>query len=46
MLELGKFTEEEHHLVGEKVYDIANILVVVGPRAKFIAEGAIEKGFS
>ena len=45
MLELGKFTEEEHHLVGEKVSDIANILVVVGPRAKFIAEGAIEKGF-
>jgi len=45
MLELGKFTEEEHYLVGEKIYGIADILVVVGPRAKAIAEGAIEKGF-
>lgn len=46
MLELGKFTEEEHHLVGEKIFGVANILVVVGPRAKFIKDGAIEKGFS
>ena len=45
MLELGKFTEEEHYIVGEKIYGIADILVVVGPRAKSIAEGAIEKGF-
>jgi len=45
MLELGKFTEEEHYIVGEKIYGIADILVVVGPRAKAIAEGAIEKGF-
>ncbi len=46
MLELGKFTEEEHHLVGEQIFGVADILVVVGPRAKFIAEGAIEKGFN
>jgi len=46
MLELGKFTGEEHHLVGEKIFGVANILIVVGPRAKFIKEGAIEKGFS
>jgi len=45
MLELGKFTEEEHRLVGEKISEVADILVVVGPRAKFIAEGALEKGF-
>jgi len=45
MLELGKFTEEEHLLVGEKIVGIADILVVVGPRAKSIAEGAISKGF-
>lgn len=46
MLELGKFTEEEHRLVGEKIFGIANILITVGPRARFIAEGAIEKGFN
>jgi len=45
MLELGKFTEEEHHLVGEKIYGVADILVVVGPRAKFIQAGALESGF-
>ena len=45
MLELGKFTEEEHHIIGEKIVGVADILVVVGPRAKFIAESAIEKGF-
>jgi len=45
MLELGKFTEEEHRLVGEKIKDVANVLVTVGPRAKSIAEGALEKGF-
>jgi UDP-N-acetylmuramoyl-tripeptide--D-alanyl-D-alanine ligase len=46
MLELGKYTEEEHLLAGEKIVGIADILVVVGPRAKFIAEGAIDKGFN
>lgn len=45
MLELGKYTEEEHHILGHKVADIADILVVVGLRSKFIAEGAIENGF-
>lgn len=46
MLELGKYTEEEHHLVGEKIKGIADILVTVGPRAKFITEGAIDNGFN
>jgi UDP-N-acetylmuramoyl-tripeptide--D-alanyl-D-alanine ligase len=46
MLELGKFTEEEHRLVGEKISQVADILVVVGPRAKSIAEGAIDKKFA
>jgi UDP-N-acetylmuramoyl-tripeptide--D-alanyl-D-alanine ligase len=45
MLELGKFTEEEHRLIGEKIFGVADILVVVGPRAKFIRDGAVEKGF-
>ena len=46
MLELGKFTEEEHHILGEKVVKIADMLVLVGPRAKFIKEGALESGFN
>ena len=45
MLELGKYTEEEHHNLGEAVAKVAQMLIVVGPRAKFIAEGAIENGF-
>ncbi len=45
MLELGKFTEEEHHNLGEKVAEVVDMLIVVGPRAKFIAEGAIESRF-
>ncbi|MCX6754754.1 MAG: UDP-N-acetylmuramoyl-tripeptide--D-alanyl-D-alanine ligase [Candidatus Nomurabacteria bacterium] len=45
MLELGKFTEDEHYLVGENIYGVADILIVVGPRAKTVAEGALEKGF-
>jgi len=45
MLELGKFTEEEHHNLGEAAALVANMIVVVGPRAKFIAPGALEKGF-
>lgn len=44
MLELGKMTEQAHREIGEKVSDVADILVVVGHRSKFIAEGAIEKG--
>ena len=46
MLELGKFTEEEHHILGEKVAHIADMLILVGPRAKFIADGALESGFN
>ncbi len=45
MLELGKFTEEEHLAVGEKITNVVDLLVVVGPRAKLIREGALEKGF-
>ncbi|ETB63690.1 TPA: hypothetical protein DIC38_03160 [Candidatus Nomurabacteria bacterium] len=45
MLELGKWTEEEHREVGYKVKDIADIIITVGIRSKFIKDGAIEKGF-
>jgi len=46
MLELGKFTEGEHKLVGENIVGAADILVAVGPRAKWITESAEDKGFN
>lgn len=46
MLELGKFTEEEHRLLGEYSSTVVDVLITVGPRAKFIAIGAVDKGFS
>lgn len=46
MLELGKYTEEEHNNLGRLVSGVADMLVVVGPRAKFIAHGAVEAGFN
>lgn len=45
MLELGKFTEEEHHIAGEKIVGVADILITVGPRSKSIADGAMKNGF-
>jgi UDP-N-acetylmuramoyl-tripeptide--D-alanyl-D-alanine ligase len=45
MLELGKFTEESHRAIGEQLVGLADMLVVVGSRAKFIASGALENGF-
>lgn len=44
MLELGKFTKDEHIKIGHEVASSANILITVGNRAKFIAEGARDKG--
>lgn len=46
MLELGRFTEEEHKNLGKESASVANIIVTVGPRAKFIADGAISNGFN
>lgn len=40
MLEIGDYTIEEHQALGTLVSKSADILVTVGPRAKFIAEGA------
>jgi len=45
MMELGKFTKEEHEKIGEIIVPIADILVTVGVRARFIAESAIENKF-
>ncbi len=44
MLELGKYSEEEHAKIGEQVAEFADGLVVVGKRARTIAESALAKG--
>jgi UDP-N-acetylmuramoyl-tripeptide--D-alanyl-D-alanine ligase len=44
MLEIGKYSIEAHERVGRLVAGAADILVTVGPRAKFIAEAAQETG--
>ncbi|MFA6416016.1 MAG: UDP-N-acetylmuramoyl-tripeptide--D-alanyl-D-alanine ligase [Candidatus Paceibacterota bacterium] len=46
MLELGEHTIEAHRAIGRQVKGIVDDLVLVGLRAKFIGEGAIEAGFS
>lgn len=43
MLELGKFTDEEHSKLGEKVREVADLLITIGPRAKIIGEIASMK---
>jgi len=40
----GKYTIEAHEAIGEKVAKNCDLLFTVGPRAKFIAKGAMEKG--
>jgi UDP-N-acetylmuramoyl-tripeptide--D-alanyl-D-alanine ligase len=40
MLEIGKYTIEAHEAIGKLAAHSAQILVTVGPRAKFIAETA------
>ncbi len=44
MLELGKYSVEEHKKAGAKAGEIADILVTVGVRARFFAEGAESAG--
>lgn len=43
---VGKYTIEAHETIGEKVAETADLLISVGGRAKFIAQGAISKGMS
>ena len=46
MAELGEYTEDGHRLVGAAVVDRGiNLLIVVGPRAKFIADQAKQMGY-
>lgn len=47
MLELGKFTIEEHKKIGRLVKDFnVDLLFTVGPRAKFIADESRAIGFN
>jgi UDP-N-acetylmuramoyl-tripeptide--D-alanyl-D-alanine ligase len=44
MLELGKYTNEAHKNIGKIAKENCTILIVIGPRAEKIKEGAIEAG--
>lgn len=44
MLELGQHTEEAHNHIGKIAKETIDILIVVGPRAQFIKDGAIASG--
>ncbi|OGI70946.1 hypothetical protein A3B84_02290 [Candidatus Nomurabacteria bacterium RIFCSPHIGHO2_02_FULL_35_13] len=46
MLELGHHTEEAHKNMGKIAKENTDVLVLVGPRAKKIKEGAIEVGMN
>jgi UDP-N-acetylmuramoyl-tripeptide--D-alanyl-D-alanine ligase len=46
MLELGKYTEDEHIKVGKKVIGILDVLITVGKGSKDIAKSARESGFN
>ena len=41
MLEIGKYTETTHRAIGGRLPGVADILITVGVRAKFIAEEAL-----
>jgi UDP-N-acetylmuramyl pentapeptide synthase len=45
MLELGQFTIQAHRKVGNQARTIADIVLTVGPRSKFIADELIQLGF-
>ncbi|MCK6462901.1 MAG: UDP-N-acetylmuramoyl-tripeptide--D-alanyl-D-alanine ligase [Candidatus Pacebacteria bacterium] len=46
MMELGQYSEEEHRKAGAYASKSGiDVIFIVGEKAKFIAEGALEKGF-
>ncbi len=45
MLELGKYSNYAHEEIGKQVSQITDVLVTVGPSAKFIAEAARQNNF-
>lgn len=46
MLEIGKYAIEAHENIGRLVDKVFDILVTVGPRAKFIADSANKSGMA
>jgi UDP-N-acetylmuramoyl-tripeptide--D-alanyl-D-alanine ligase len=44
MLELGTYEEEGHRLVGRRAREVVDLLVTVGPRARFISDEARRYG--
>ena len=46
MMELGKHSIEQHKKAGVMVADFVDLLIVVGMRARYIAEGALEAGLA
>ena len=46
MLELGRFSVEEHAKIGEETAAVADILLTVGLRARKIAQSALDHGLS
>jgi UDP-N-acetylmuramoyl-tripeptide--D-alanyl-D-alanine ligase len=44
MLELGSYEEEGHRLVGARAAEVADLLIAVGERARWIAEEAVLAG--
>ena len=43
---IGKYTIEAHEAIGERVAKNSDLLFTFGPRAKFIGQGAIQKGMA
>lgn len=46
MMELGKYTVDEHKKLGRQAAQVCDMLITVGLRAKHIAEGALLGGMS
>ena len=46
MLEIGKYSLEAHEEIGKFAASFVDLLVTIGPRAKFIAEAASKAGLS
>lgn len=46
MMELGKYSSDEHKKAGEAAAQVVDMLVTVGVRARYMAEGALLGGLS
>lgn len=44
MLEIGRYAEQAHRAIGDQAAEFVDLLLCVGPRAKFIAEEALTRG--